>query len=76
MPKQKTNKSVSKRFRITKNGVVLRGQSFTSHLRVRKSSKHKRALRGVTATKSSFAKRIIKATGVRIHKKLRPTHAS
>lgn len=69
MPKQKTNKSISKRFKITRTGKVLRGQSFSSHLKVRKSSKHRRALSGLTRMHESFSKRIIKATGVRIHKK-------
>lgn len=69
MPKVKTNKSIAKRFKITKNGKVMRGQSFTSHLKVRKSSKHRRSLRGTVATSASFAKRIIKATGVKVRKK-------
>jgi large subunit ribosomal protein L35 len=69
MPKVKTNKSIVKRFKITKTGKVLRGQSFTSHLKVRKSAKHKMRLSGTIATKDSFAKRIIKATGVRIRKR-------
>lgn len=69
MPKVKTNKSIAKRFKITKTGKVLRGQSFTSHLKVRKSSKHKRALSGMINTNESFSKRIIKAVGVRIYKR-------
>lgn len=68
MPKLKTNKSISKRFRITKNGKVLRGQSFTSHLRVRKSSKHKRALSGTVTTFETYAKKIRTAVGIRTKK--------
>lgn len=74
MPKQRSNKSIAKRFKITKTGKVLRGQSFSRHLKVSKSSKHKRALRGMIRMKDSFAKRIIKATGVRVHKKKSDTN--
>lgn len=69
MPKIKTNKSISKRFKISKNGKVLRGQSFKRHLSVKKSSKHKRALTGMVSVTASFSKRIIKRVGVRVHKK-------
>lgn len=69
MPKQRSNKSIAKRFKITRTGKVLRGQSFSSHLKVRKSAKHKRALRGMKRMHESFSKRILKATGVRIHRK-------
>jgi large subunit ribosomal protein L35 len=71
MPKVKTNKSISKRFRITKNGKVLRGQNFHRHLSVRKSSKHKRALSGTVLTKETFAKKIRKALGIKRPKALR-----
>ena len=74
MPKVKTNKSITKRFKITKNGKVLRGQSFTSHLRVRKSSKHKRALSGTVTTFETYAKRIRMAMGVK--KRTKKTYES
>lgn len=74
MPKVKTNKSITKRFKITKNGKVLRGQSFTSHLKVRKSSKHKRALSGTVTTFETYAKRIRKAMGIK--KRIKKTYES
>jgi large subunit ribosomal protein L35 len=42
MPKQKTKKSAVKRFKITKNGKVLRGRGNAQH---RKSHKSKRQIR-------------------------------
>jgi len=63
MPKQKTRKSITRRFRITKNGKVLRLQSFRRHLNVKKSSKRKRRLKRVIQTKKVYAKKIRKALG-------------
>lgn len=63
MPKQKTRKSISRRFRITKTGKVLRRQSFARHLNAKKSSKKKRALRRVVETDKTFAKKIKKRMG-------------
>jgi large subunit ribosomal protein L35 len=65
MPKQKTKKSIAKRFRITKSGKVLRRQSFKRHLNVKKSSKRKRRLSRVVITKKVHADKIKKALGVR-----------
>ena len=42
MPKQKTRKSVQKRFKITKTGKVLRGHQYSRH---RKAHKSKRRIR-------------------------------
>ena len=63
MPKQKTRKSVTKRFRITKKGKVLRRQGFRRHLNVKKSSRKKRRLKRVISTKEVYAKKIKKALG-------------
>ena len=63
MTKQKTRKSVTKRFKITKNGKVLRGQSFRGHLNVKMSKKRKRRLKGKVHTHKTFAKKIRKAVG-------------
>jgi large subunit ribosomal protein L35 len=46
MPKAKTRKAVSKRFRVTKNGKVLRRSSGARHLATGKTRKRKRILRG------------------------------
>ncbi len=42
MAKQKTQKSILKRFKITKNGKVLHRSSFARHLRTKKSASQKR----------------------------------
>ena len=63
MPKQKTRKSITKRFMITKNGKVLRRQGFRAHLNVKKSSKRKRRLSRIVATKKVHARKIKKALG-------------
>lgn len=63
MPKQKTRKSLTKRFRITKKGKVMRGQGFRRHLNAKKSSKRKRRLGKVIETKKTYAKKIKKALG-------------
>jgi large subunit ribosomal protein L35 len=64
MPKQKTKKSLAKRFKVTKNGKVLHRHSFTSHLKSNKSSTQKRRLAGTGHANKSFAKRIRKFLGV------------
>ena len=61
--KQKTKKSVSRRFKVTKTGKVMRRQGFKGHLNVKKSSKRKRRLTGNVVTKKSHAKKIRKILG-------------
>jgi large subunit ribosomal protein L35 len=63
MPKQKTRKSVTRRFTVTKTGKVMRRQGFRRHLNAKKSSARKRRLSGVVATKEAFAKKIRKILG-------------
>ena len=48
MPKQKTNKSALKRFKLTKSGKVRRNRAFKGHLRQTKSAKRKRGIRKST----------------------------
>lgn len=45
MPKHKTNRSVRKRVKITKNGKVRRNKAFRRHLLAGRSQKRKRNLR-------------------------------
>ena len=45
MPKIKTNKSATKRFRPTKGGGFKRNCAYTRHLKSCKSSKRRRSLR-------------------------------
>ena len=42
MPKIKTQKGISKRIRVTRNGKLVRRNSWTSHRLHQKSKKHKR----------------------------------
>ena len=42
MPKQKTQKGLAKRVRVTRNGKLMRRNSWTSHRLHQKSKKHKR----------------------------------
>ena len=45
MPKQRTNRSAAKRFKLTANGKVKRHKAFATHLLGPKSRKRKRQLR-------------------------------
>jgi len=49
MPKMKSCKSASKRFKRTGSGRVKRGQSHRSHILTKKSTKRKRQLRSPLA---------------------------
>lgn len=61
MPKQKTNKGVKKRFRLTATGKVKHRQAGTSHLASRKSHKRRRLLRGTEVLSKTETARIVKA---------------
>jgi len=45
MPKQKTNSSVTKRFKLTKGRKVRRSKAFRRHLLAGRTTKRKRTLR-------------------------------
>jgi large subunit ribosomal protein L35 len=60
MPKMKTHKGASKRFKKTGSGKLKRGHAFTSHMFKNKSQKQKRKLRKGTLVSSADAKRISK----------------
>ncbi len=64
MPKQKTKKALTKRFRVTKHGKVMRLQSFAGHLNAKKSSKRLRRLKKSIPTGKVYAKKIKRALGV------------
>jgi large subunit ribosomal protein L35 len=62
VPKQKTKKAASKRFKVTGSGKVLRRQAMKSHNLEKKSAKRKRAFRRdqpVSATDSREVKRML-----------------
>jgi len=56
MPKMKTKKAVTKRFKITKSGKVKRARSCKSHILTKKSRKRKRNLRRGSIVKGEAAK--------------------
>jgi len=47
MPKMKTKKAISKRFRVTGTGNLKRARAFKQHILTKKSVKRKRNLRKV-----------------------------
>jgi large subunit ribosomal protein L35 len=63
MPKQKTKKLLTRRFRVTKKGKVLRRQGFKRHLNVKKTSRKKRTLKKIVQVKKTHAKKIKKRMG-------------
>lgn len=65
MPKLKTRKSITKRLRVTKNGKVIRLQSFAGHLNAKKSSKRLRRLKRKVLVEKTYAKKVKKALGLR-----------
>ena len=46
MPKMKTKKSASKRFKVRPGGTIKRSQAFMRHILTKKSTSRKRHLRG------------------------------
>lgn len=61
--KAKTRKSLSKRFKVTKSGKVLRRAVGQDHLLSKKSSKKKRSLKKLVEMEPSQAKKIKKMLG-------------
>ena len=53
MPKMKSKKSASKRFRVQGSGGVKRSRAFLRHILTKKSTKRKRHLRGTTQVDAS-----------------------
>ena len=58
MPKLKTHRGAAKRFKRTKSGKFLRSKAFKQHLLNSKTTKRKRALRGVTKVAEADAARL------------------
>ena len=48
MPKMKSKKSASKRFKVRSGGSIKRSQAYMRHILTKKSTKRKRHLRGTT----------------------------
>jgi large subunit ribosomal protein L35 len=58
MPKMKTNSGAKKRFRVTKNGKVIKANAYKRHILESKSSKRKRGLRGTVAASEVEVKKV------------------
>ena len=63
MPKMKTNRSASKRFKVTGKGRVKRRHAFKSHILTKKSPKRKRQLRHSDMTSKGDEKRVLRMLG-------------
>jgi large subunit ribosomal protein L35 len=62
--KFKPNKSIAKRFKVTKTGKLKRGHSLTSHLMSARSSKKKRHLGRPALVDETIARNLRKLIGV------------
>ena len=58
MPKQKSHRGASKRFKVTGTGKVRRHKSMKSHILTKKTTKRKRKLRKSTEVAGKFARTI------------------
>ena len=58
MPKMKSSRAASKRFRLTGSGKIRRSKAFASHILTKKSTKRKRKLRKNGLIARSDEKRI------------------
>jgi large subunit ribosomal protein L35 len=58
MPKMKSNRGAAKRFKVSKNGKVMRSKANKSHILTKKKRKRKRHLRQETQVSTSNTKRI------------------
>ncbi len=58
MPKMKSNRGASKRFKTTKSGKIKRSSAYTSHILNKKSTKRKRHLRKGKYIHSADEKRV------------------
>ncbi len=63
MPKMKTNKSVTKRFRVTGTGKLKRNQGNKRHLLSGRTSKRKRQLRRSVVLPKSITGKYLRAMG-------------
>lgn len=65
MPKIKTRKSISKRFKVTGSGKIMRRKSFKGHLNVKKSAKRKRRLGREQEMTGFYEKKLRKIMGIK-----------
>ena len=60
MPKIKSNSGAKKRFKLSKNGKVIRAHAYKSHILNKKTTKRKRNLRQTTTADKTNVKQIKK----------------
>jgi large subunit ribosomal protein L35 len=53
MPKMKSKRGASKRFKVRPGGTIKRGQAFKRHILTKKTTKNKRHLRGIAGVHAS-----------------------
>jgi len=58
MPKMKSNRASSKRFRLTGSGKIRRNKAYASHILTKKSQKRKRNLRKSGLVAASDERRV------------------
>lgn len=63
MPKQKTHKGLSKRFRVTGTGKLKRTQAGKKHLNSHKTGKRKRQLRGPLVVADAIGMKYVELMG-------------
>lgn len=59
MPKMKTHRSASKRFRVSGSGKLFHEHAFMGHLRRKKNSKRKRRLNMTVAVTAADKRRVL-----------------
>ena len=64
MPKLKTRKGIAKRVRVTRNGKLVRRNSWTSHRLHQKSKRHKRKDHTELPVAKADSKAVRRALGV------------
>ena len=64
MPKMKTHSGSKKRFRVTRNGKVMRAKAYKSHILEKKSQKRKRNFRKETTLSKGDAQNVKKKLGI------------
>lgn len=60
MPKLKTKRAATKRFKMTANGKLKRNKAYKSHILTKKTTKRKRDLRKATMTDATNVKNMKK----------------
>ena len=63
MPKMKSHRGAAKRFRMTRNGKILRRRANANHILGKKTSKRKRRLNGPAQVDASDKNRIRRMLG-------------